>query len=124
MPNTAEIWIVDKDKVLAQTLASMLVVNELVDDYKIFKSLKKLKKEFYNNPQLPKAILAENRAKENYWEFATEIKKQKVPTSIYLMGKTFKNEDIDAFENASNIKRLFKTPLRLDELKWMMEELG
>ena len=125
MQNTAEIWIVDKDKVLAETLGTMLVVNDLTNNFKVFKGLGSLKKAMNSTTKKPQAILIENSTKKNFWKFASDLENDTSLHSpnLYFMGEKFNNEDLDSFQSNHNVKRLFKKPLRLDELKWIIEEL-
>lgn len=125
MLNNAAIWIVDKDKILAQTLGTMLVVNDLTDNFKIFEGLDSMKKAMNDSIIKPHAILIENTPKKNFWEFAADMENNAsfASPNLYFMGEKFNNEDLDLFQINHNVKRLFRKPLRLDELKWIIEEL-
>lgn len=119
------VWIIDDDPTDSYVIKTMLEVNELVEEVKVFSSNREFLsslKDTVNNTN-PIHIITENKTDfVNGWKLMEELcddVKQK-NFKLHMSCKRYDNRDLDKYKSSTSLQTFHKKPLRLDDLQQML----
>ncbi|MGJ8683181.1 MAG: response regulator [Nonlabens sp.] len=121
-----QIWIVDDNPVDSYVIKTMFEVNELSHDIQVFstneealKKLDDLKNEDFNNSI---HIITENKTTTvDGWNLVEEMSRKNKSLKFHLSSENYNAQDLRKFKNTAAVHSLNVKPLRLDDLKSIIE---
>lgn len=126
---TSKIWIIDDNPIDSYVIKTMLEVNDLATDIQVFsdnnEALSNLDKLNSTNSKESILVITENKTNAvNGWKLITDMseKKRNLDIKFHMTSELYSNKDFKEFKATEPLLSINKKPLRLDDLKSMMND--
>lgn len=121
-----QIWIIDDNPVDSYVIKTMLEINEIAKNIHVFtkneEAIEQLNAQKISDSNSPIHIFTEN--KTNFvdgWNLVEEMLKVNKNVKFHIISEKYDAQDLRKFKNTSSVLSLNVKPLRLDDLKNIIE---
>lgn len=121
-----QIWIIDDNPVDSYVIKTMLEINEIAKNIHVFtkneEAIEQLNAQKNHDSNSPIHIITEN--KTNFvdgWSLVEEVLKVNKNVKFHISSEKYDAQDLRKFKNTSSVLSLNVKPLRLDDLKNIIE---
>ncbi|WP_438962428.1 response regulator [Nonlabens sp.] len=121
-----QIWIIDDNPIDCYVLKTMLEINELSNDVFIFSNNEEAIDQLNTLKGLDSNssihIITENKTKAvDGWSLVSQMSKLNKSLKFHMSSEQYDAQDIKRFQNTKAVLSLHVKPLRLDDLKQIIE---
>ncbi|MEO9953287.1 hypothetical protein [Nonlabens sp.] len=126
---TSKIWIIDDNPIDSYVIKTMLEVNDLASNIEVFsdnkEALQNLDKLNITDSKESILVITENKTNAvNGWDLITDMseKKKNLDIKFHMTSELYSNKDFKEFKVTKPLLSINKKPLRLDDLKSMIND--